>query len=163
VSALSRRRLLGGALVVAFSMSGRAFAQEGKLPGNLAKSPLLDSWIRVNANGRVTVFTGKAELGQGLKTALIQVAADELAVAASSLHIAAKPDVPRRKARTLIGHDLPRVDIPAKVSGGPAYLQDLRTPGMLHARVVRGPSDGTRLKEADIAAVSDMEGVVEVV
>jgi len=76
VTALSRRRLLaGGALVVAFSMSGRAFAQDGKLPGNLAKSPLLDSWIRVNADGRITVLTGKAELGQGLKTALIQIAA----------------------------------------------------------------------------------------
>src|SRR5439155_23194470 len=33
--------------------------------------------------------------------------------AASSLHVAAKPDVPRRKDRTVIGHDLPRIDIPA--------------------------------------------------
>ena len=29
---------------------------------------------------RITVFTGKAELGQGIKTALLQVAAEELAV-----------------------------------------------------------------------------------
>src|SRR5204863_5309628 len=41
---------------------------------------LLDSWIRIDANGAITVFTGKAELGQGIKTALIQVAAEELAV-----------------------------------------------------------------------------------
>src|SRR4029079_4669605 len=42
---------------------------------------MLDGWIRVNANGTVTVFTGKCELGQGLLTALAQIAADELDVA----------------------------------------------------------------------------------
>jgi CO/xanthine dehydrogenase Mo-binding subunit len=40
---------------------------------------LLDSWIRVDAQG-ITVLTGKVELGQGIKTALIQVAAEELSV-----------------------------------------------------------------------------------
>ena len=63
----------------------------------------------------------------------------------------------------MIGENLPRVDIPAKVTGGEAYVQDMRLPGMLHARVVRGPSDGTRLKPADIAAVAKMPGVVKVV
>ena len=38
----------------------------------------------------------------------------------------------------------PRVDIPAKVTGGAAYVQDLRLPGMLHARVVRPPRRGAR-------------------
>jgi len=73
----------GGALIVAFSLLPGALAQEGKkppLPGSLKDSPLLDSWIRIGADGRVTVFTGKAELGQGIKTALIQLAAEELAV-----------------------------------------------------------------------------------
>ncbi len=41
---------------------------------------MLDSWIRIDADGAITVFTGKAELGQGIKTALIQVAAEELVV-----------------------------------------------------------------------------------
>ena len=41
---------------------------------------MLDSWIRIDADNRVTVFTGKCELGQGIKTALIQVAAEELVV-----------------------------------------------------------------------------------
>lgn len=53
--------------------------------------------------------------------------------------------------------------IPAKVTGGEAYLQDMRLPGMLHARVARGPSDGTRLRAADIEAVGRLPGVVEVV
>ena len=86
-----RRALLAkGALVVApFALSRRAEAQEDKpaLPGSLAKAPLLDSWIRVGADGHVTLFTGKAELGQGIKTALIQIAAHELAVAPATIDI----------------------------------------------------------------------------
>ena len=35
------------------------------LPGSLEKTPLLDAWIRIDADGAITVFTGKAELGQG--------------------------------------------------------------------------------------------------
>ena len=89
---LSRRGLLAsaGALIVSFSLSG-AMAQEAQnkgeeprqptpLPGSLKDSPLLDSWIRIGADGSITVFTGKAELGQGIKTALMQIAAEQLGV-----------------------------------------------------------------------------------
>lgn len=40
----------------------------------------IDSWIRLDANGEVTVLTGKMELGQGVRTALMQIAAEELDV-----------------------------------------------------------------------------------
>ena len=78
---MKRREFLqaSGALVVSFSLSGNVAAQQ-KLPGSLAKTPWLDSWIRIGADNRVTVFTGKAELGQGIRTALTQVAAEELDV-----------------------------------------------------------------------------------
>ncbi|GAA0879743.1 xanthine dehydrogenase family protein molybdopterin-binding subunit [Algoriphagus jejuensis] len=39
---------------------------------------LIDSWIRLDAEGYLTVLSGKQELGQGIKTALIQIAAEEL-------------------------------------------------------------------------------------
>ena len=192
------------------------------------------------------MFTGKAELGQGIKTALTQVAAEELdvppgqvrlitadtertpnegvtagshsmqdsgtailnaaanvrallaeaaarrwnvspdAVATAgdgrmkgpsgqaatygelagslSLHVEARPGVPRRPGtRRTIGREFARVDIPAKCTGGAAYVQDLRLPGMLHARVARGRSEGERLKAPDIKAVEAMPGVVKVV
>jgi CO/xanthine dehydrogenase Mo-binding subunit len=90
----SRRRLLqcGGALVLSFTLWPLVRAAEESqsqvtrpnqvppLPGSLKSTPMLDSWIRIGADGSVTVFTGKAELGQGIKTALIQVAAEELVV-----------------------------------------------------------------------------------
>src|SRR5262249_59991866 len=81
-----------------------------------------------------------------------------------SLHVEAKPDVARRqKGARLIGSDLPRVDIPAKVTGGAAYLQDMRLPGMLHARVVRPPGYGAELTACDTSAVEKMPGVVKIV
>jgi CO/xanthine dehydrogenase Mo-binding subunit len=50
------------------------------LPKNLAANPLLSRWIRVHADGVVDVRVGKVELGQGILTALAQLAADELDV-----------------------------------------------------------------------------------
>jgi nicotinate dehydrogenase subunit B len=90
---LTRREFLagGGALILSFALRpGAAAAQETAkavpdLPGSLKKSPLLDSWIRIAADGRVTVFTGKAELGQGIATALQQVAAEQLCVGMESV------------------------------------------------------------------------------
>jgi CO/xanthine dehydrogenase Mo-binding subunit len=80
--AISRRRFLasGSALVVSFAIAPRLAAQGAKLPGSLDKSPMLDSWIGVGGDGAITVFTGKAELGQGIRTALCQLAAEQLAV-----------------------------------------------------------------------------------
>lgn len=51
-----------------------------ELSPSLQKNPELDSWLRFNADQSVTVFTGKVELGQGIQTALAQIAADELDV-----------------------------------------------------------------------------------
>ena len=93
----SRRELLSaGALVVAFSLAPRAFGQGGEgtvgaaianLPGSLRQTPMLDAWIRIDGSGQVSVFTGKAELGQGIKTALIQVAAEELDLAPGAVRL----------------------------------------------------------------------------
>jgi len=251
---LDRRRVLagGGALIVSFSLTG-AFAQDQgapppapKPPGSLATSPYLDSWIRIDADNTVTVFTGKAELGQGFKTAFQQIAAEELDVAFDSLklvtadtkltanegytagsnsmhnsgvaiqnaaaqvrallvaeaakrldvtadslrtengsviaqdgrrmsygdlvasdmlHVQAQPTSRLKDPATfkVMGQPIPRVDIPAKVTGGMAYVQDLRPPGMVHARVVRPPSYGAKLTDCDTDAVEKMRGVVKVV
>ena len=94
---IDRRRVLtgGGALIVGFSLSG-ALAQQQDAPasapapsppGSLKNSPYLDAWIRIDANGSIEVFTGKAELGQGFKTAFQQIAAEELDVAFESLKV----------------------------------------------------------------------------
>jgi CO/xanthine dehydrogenase Mo-binding subunit len=50
------------------------------LPVNLAANPVLSSWIRFSTEGQVMVSPGKVEIGQGIVTALAQIAADELDV-----------------------------------------------------------------------------------
>jgi CO/xanthine dehydrogenase Mo-binding subunit len=258
---VSRRSVLAGsgALVVSFSLVSRALAQQNapaapaqaapeppKLPGSLDDTRFLDSWIRIDADGKITVFTGKAELGQGIKTALLQVAAEELEVEPAAielvtadtgrtpdegftagsqsmqnsgtairnaaaqvreilfseaarrlnvaaadlkaengavvgpdggrtsygelvadelLHVEAAPESILKQPGTFrtIGQSLPRVDIPAKVTGGVAYVHDLRLDGMVHARVVRPPSYGAKLIALDTSAFESMPGVVSIV
>lgn len=215
------------------------------LPGSLRTNPYLDAWIRVDAEG-ITVYTGKVELGTGVKTALLQIAAERLDVAPSAvnfltadtaltpnegytagshtifdsgtalfnaaaqvrqmlmesaarhwgvdvaslktgdamitapsgarmsyaeavagvdLHQYAKaksPDLPPQQFK-LIGHAIPRLDIPAKVTGGAAFVQDMRLPGMVHARVIRPPRPGSELTGFDVQAIEGLPGIVKVV
>ena len=57
------------------------------LPGPLADNPRLDRWVTFPAPGKVTVGTGRVELGQGVLTAMAQIAADELGVAMARITI----------------------------------------------------------------------------
>jgi CO/xanthine dehydrogenase Mo-binding subunit len=50
------------------------------LPPLLKENPRLDQWVRFETLGRVTVSTGRVEIGQGVLTAMLQIAADELDV-----------------------------------------------------------------------------------
>ncbi len=244
---LSRRTLLaaGGGLVVSVPlMPASAQADEPALPGSLKDTPMLDAWVRVAPDGGITAFSGKAELGQGLKTALTQIVAEQLDVPAArvtlvtadtgrtpnegftagshsmqdsgtalmhaaaqtrallmeaaaselgvdastltitdgvvrsggasrefgalaaklSLHVQARPNGELKDPATyrVMGTEMPRLDIPAKLTGGAAYVQDMRPPGMLHARVVRQPSLGAELLKVDTDGVGRMPGVVKV-
>src|SRR5437773_5703753 len=88
IEEFSRRSFLkgSGALIVCFSAGGIADSL-GLAPGSASAQGLngpgsteLDSWIAIGADGRVTAYTGKAELGQGMLTAQMQLIAEELSV-----------------------------------------------------------------------------------
>jgi len=238
----------GGALIVAIGVPAGVWgiARGGSdapetWPAELDASAL-DSWLAIQADGTVTAFTGKTDLGQGNQTALAQIVAEELdvpfarvrmvmgdtescvdqgstvgsltialagpqlrqaaangrrallALAATELDVPADKltvadgvvspagDASRRvsygelvegqllgvaipvkgKARgfglalggakpkaaseyTIVGQSVPRVDIPAKVTGQHFYIQDVRVPDMLHGRVIRPPGLGSQL------------------
>jgi CO/xanthine dehydrogenase Mo-binding subunit len=84
----SRRDFLktSGALVVTFSAAsvlertGLAQGQFGTRASHIDPTQV-DSWIAIAADGRVTAYTGKCELGQGMLTAQTQLVAEELSVA----------------------------------------------------------------------------------
>lgn len=66
-------------------MSGPSHAP--KLPVSLATNPRLSSWVRFTGEGRVAISPGKVEIGQGIVTALAQIAADELDVEISRIEM----------------------------------------------------------------------------
>jgi CO/xanthine dehydrogenase Mo-binding subunit/aerobic-type carbon monoxide dehydrogenase small subunit (CoxS/CutS family) len=57
------------------------------LPQALVDNPRLDRWIAFEEGGRVRLATGKVEIGQGVVTALAQIAAEELDVAPERLRV----------------------------------------------------------------------------
>src|SRR5262245_10109072 len=63
----------------------------------------------------------------------------------------------------LVGKSVPRVDIPAKVTGEHLYLQNLRLRDMLHGRVIRPPSVGAKLVSFDESPIKGIPGFVKVV
>src|SRR5262249_42549399 len=91
---MKRRDFLktSGALVVSFGAAslaeriGLAQGQFGTRASHVDPSQV-DSWIAVGADGGVTVYTGKCELGQGMLTAQAQLVAEELAVAVDRVKV----------------------------------------------------------------------------
>jgi nicotinate dehydrogenase subunit B len=83
----SRRDLLktGGALIVSFAMGVRTQAQTATGADAALGKPVdagdVDSFLMVHADGSVTVYTGKVDLGTGLRIAIRQMAAEELDLA----------------------------------------------------------------------------------
>src|SRR6516165_4995792 len=81
---MNRRDFLksSGALIVSFSLGGEQSARAqfgGPTPGAPAMDQL-DSWLAIGADGDVTAYSGKEELGQGIATAQAQLIAEELRV-----------------------------------------------------------------------------------
>jgi isoquinoline 1-oxidoreductase len=88
-SNINRRQflqLLGAGVVVTFTLE-EALSSNAKLPGSALTVPedQLSSWIHVGNNGFITVFTGKAEVGQNIRTSLSQIVAEELEVDISKI------------------------------------------------------------------------------
>ena len=70
-----------GALTIGFSLTGEANiwpSPTQSLPGDLRENPRINAWLEILADGQVRVLTGKIELGQGIRTAVAQMAAEEL-------------------------------------------------------------------------------------
>lgn len=214
------------------------------LPRDVLANPRVSRWIAVSSDGTVDVRVGKVELGQGILTALAQVAADGLGVPVHRIrmlpaHTDLGPDegltagsmsvfdaAPALRVVTtfvrgrfvtaaarlwavdptsvtvadgvltgpggrrssygelatdvdldvdlvadthetsatiraavssaVVGTSVPRIDLPAKVTGHPVYIGDLHLPGMLTGRVVRPPSPGAQLRSMPSTTTPDV-------
>jgi len=62
-----------------------------------------------------------------------------------------------------IGQSITRLDIPAKMTGKPIFVQDMKPEGTLFGAVVYPPTYVAKLSEVDLAAAESMPGVVAVI
>jgi nicotinate dehydrogenase subunit B len=90
---LARRdffKLLGAGVAVFATAKNAAAAQETAPSRSFRNEPLptdITAWLHVGEDGAVTAFTGKAEIGQNIRTELAQVVADELRVTFDSVRM----------------------------------------------------------------------------
>jgi len=197
----------------------------------------VDGYFSIHADGRITLYCGKVDLGQGIRIAIPQMAAEELgidvakiqmidgdtaltpdqgptagssgimrggvqirqaaatarqaliAVAATQMNVPidsldaidgevrpigggkgiafqnlignqqfklkidSKAKLRNPNTYRYVGKGLPRPDVPAKVTGTHVYMQDFSLPGMLHARVIRPQSVGSRIISVDESSI----------
>jgi isoquinoline 1-oxidoreductase subunit beta len=87
----------------------------------------------------------------------------EFAAAAGALTPSASPTLKRPDEFTIMGRDVPRTDVPAKVDGSARFGIDAQIPGMLTAAIRRAPVFGAAVASVDDAAAPQMPGVHRVV
>jgi CO/xanthine dehydrogenase Mo-binding subunit len=85
----SRREFLQGTgiLIVGFSFPSfcRTAVPENMIPSKIVALDEVDAFLAIDASGRVTLYSGKVELGTGVSTALTQIVAEELDVPLASV------------------------------------------------------------------------------
>ncbi|MGB7393026.1 MAG: molybdopterin cofactor-binding domain-containing protein, partial [Pricia sp.] len=205
----------------------------------------VNAWLRVLENGQVWILSGKVELGQGIRIALKQIAAEELdtdlemievslaetgktpdegytagsrsiessgmairnaaafarevvlkmasekwgipvgqlqlkngtvsgADRKAFLHevidgkqieqkVGTPSEIKGKTVRKWVGKPVHRTDIEDMVRGNPVFVQDLRFPGMVHARVIRPSGYTAQLDSFDESAIENMPGFLKLV
>jgi isoquinoline 1-oxidoreductase len=247
---LDRRKffkITGGGLIVAFVIKD-LLSFDKETPSSEASSSIagVESWIHIGEDGMVTVYTGKVEVGQNIRTSLSQIVAEELMVPVVSIKMimgdtdlvpydtgtfgsrttpqmgtqlrkaaaAARLgllDMAAKKWNTtatglrtengtvingasnekinygaltkgeklmitisdnvpvmvpkdwkVAGTSLPKIDQRNFITGKHQYVSDMKLPGMLYGKVLRAPSYGAKLIDADMAQAKNIPGVTVV-
>jgi nicotinate dehydrogenase subunit B len=81
-----------GGLLIGFSLTDsavlpRLLAEAAHSSGKTPSPARLDAWLQIEPDGMIRVFTGKVEIGMGVKTGLTQIVAEELDVAPSRVSL----------------------------------------------------------------------------
>jgi nicotinate dehydrogenase subunit B len=245
---ISRRDFLrtSGALVVTFSLYPLGHAADKPAAARPLAVDQVDGFLAIDGKGQITLYSGKVDLGTGVRTALAQIAAEELSVPFERIEVVegdtaltpdqgitwgsltiqaggmqirqacatareallaraaerlgtdrtglklgngriaagggksltygelvggrllelkvdAKAPVKNPADYTIVGKSVPRVDIPAKVTGRFVYVHDFKLKGMLHARVVRPPALKAELQSVDDSGAKKIPGYVATV
>ena len=241
-------KITGGGLIVAFVVKDLFSANDKNpltKPSSISTAEV-NSWIHIGKDGMITVYTGKVEVGQNIRTSLSQIVSEELLVPLAAvtmimgdtdlvpydagtfgsrttpqmgtqlrkaaatarqalIEMAAKKwNLPASDLKTengavvniatkqkagygeltngeqimmtisdvvpvigakdwkVAGKSIPKVDQRNFITGKHVYVSDMKLPGMLYGKVLRAPSYGAKLIDADLAAAKNIPGVVVV-
>jgi isoquinoline 1-oxidoreductase beta subunit len=151
----------------------------GTLQGTGGSSAMANSWMQLReagAKGRAMLLTAAS---QEWKIPVAELNVDKgvvshpgsnrqatfgaLAGKAAALPVPDKVTLKDPKDFKLIGHQLPRVDVPSKVDGTAQFTLDVALPGMLVALLKRPPLFGATAKSFDASAAGAVPDVVKVV
>ena len=245
--ALDRRKffkLTGGGLIVAFVVKDLLSFGSETPSSEVSSVGGVESWIHIGEDGTVSVYTGKVEVGQNIRTSLSQIVAEELMVPVLSIKMImgdtdlvpydagtfgsrttpqmgtqlrkaaatarnALVDMASKKwnatgVRTengmvvntvtnekisygaltkgeklmitisdnvqviaakewkVAGRSLPKVDQRNFITGKHIYVSDMKLPAMLYGKVLRAPSYGAKLIDADLSQAKNIPGVIVV-
>src|SRR5579863_4361131 len=83
-------KLLGGGLILFLVFDRASDAQEsgrGQAMRGDARPPELAAWLHIGEDSSITVYTGKVEIGQNIRTSLTQAVAEELHMPMSSIQL----------------------------------------------------------------------------
>ena len=247
--ALDRRKffkLTGGGLIIAFVLKDLVSFGSETASSEHSSMAGVESWIHIGKDGTVSVYTGKVEVGQNIRTSLSQIVAEELMVSIVSIKMImgdtdlvpydagtfgsrttpqmgtqlrkaaatarqALVDMAAKKWNTtatslrtengmvmnistneklnygaltdgqqlmitisdnvpvvatkdwkVAGNSLPKVDQRNFITGKHIYVSDMKLPGMLYGKVLRAPSYGAKLIDADLVQAKNIPGVIVV-
>ena len=151
----------------------------GTLQGTGGSSAMANSWMQLReagAKARAMLLTAAAARWHvpvaelTVEKGIVYHAASKrqapfgsLVKTAASLPVPDKVTLKDPKEFRLIGHQAPRVDVPAKVDGSAQFTLDVALPGMLVALLKRPPLFGATVKSFDATAAGAIPGVVKVV
>ena len=152
-----------GMMVTAASTAVMGYYKNMRLYGAQARRVLLDA-AATHLNVPVSELTTEpsvvvhAKSGQRLSYGEIA----SFATLPDTLPALSEKDLKDPSQFRLIGHEIPRVDIPNKTDGSATYSIDVRLPNMVYATVVRAPVLGATPISVNDAEVSKMRDVVKV-
>ena len=235
-------KLLGGGIIILFSVGDSLALQQGRRSQGYPDD--FNAYLRIGEDGRVSCFSAKIEMGQGITTSLAQMLAEDLDVPLNKVdmimgdtalcpwdagtfgsrstkyfgpplrqaaaearavlielaskqlqtpkdklitkegmvfvkdskrkkvsyaelakgekiekHLEKKPPIKHHSKHTISGKSETRFDAKQKVTGEAKFAGDMRLPGMVHARILRPPAHGAKLKNVDTSAVAKMKNI----
>jgi isoquinoline 1-oxidoreductase beta subunit len=152
-----------GMMVTAASTAVMGYYKNMRLYGAQARRVLLDaaaSHLNVPVSELTTEPSIVLHAKSGQRLSYGEIAS--FATIPETLPALSEKDLKDPSQFRLIGHEIPRVDIPGKTDGSATYSIDVRLPNMLYATVVRAPVLGATPISVNDVEVSKMRDVLKV-